>query len=158
MTDGAYLIDSNILIRWVKPDDREYPLVNEALDRLIEHGCTLFYTSQNLAEFWNTCTRPVEQNGFGLSIEETDARASAIESTLDLLPDGDAIHLEWRRLVVAFRVSGAKVHDARLVAAMHVHGVQRIVTFNARDFARYTSVEALHPKVLLDKPIERPTS
>jgi predicted nucleic acid-binding protein len=158
MTDGAYLIDSNILIRWVKPDDRDYPLVNAAVDRLIDQGCTLLYTSQNLAEFWNTCTRPVEQNGYGLSIEETDARASVIESTLDLLPDGDAIHLEWRRLVVTFRVSGAKVHDARLVAAMHVHGVPRILTFNERDFARYTSVEALHPKALLDRPIERTTS
>src|SRR5580700_9866205 len=140
MTDGAYLIDSNILIRWVKPDDRDYPLVNAAVDRLIEQGCTLLYTSQNLAEFWNACTRPVEQNGYGLSIEETDARVTVIESTLDMLPDGDAAHREWRRLVVAFRVAGAKVHDARLVAAMHIHGVPRIVTFNERDFARYTSV------------------
>jgi predicted nucleic acid-binding protein len=158
MTDGAYLIDSNILIRWVKPDDRDYPLVNAAVDRLIEQGCTLLYTSQNLAEFWNTCTRPVEQNGYGLSIEETDARASAIESTLDMLSESDAVHREWRRLVVTFRVSGAKVHDARLVAAMHVHGVSRIVTFNERDFARYASVEAMHPKALLDLPTERPTS
>ncbi len=158
MTGGAYLIDSNILIRWVKPDDRDYPLVNAAVDRLIEQGCTLLYTSQNLAEFWNTCTRSVEQYGYGLSVEETDARANVIESTLEMLPDGDAAHREWRRLVVAFRVSGAKVHDARLVAAMHVHGVQRIVTFNQRDFARYTSVEALHPKASLHRSIERPTS
>jgi predicted nucleic acid-binding protein len=158
MADDAYLVDSNILIRWVKPDDRDYPLVNAAVDRLIEQGCTLLYTSQNLAEFWNTCTRPTEQNGYGLSIEETDARANVIESTLDMLPESDAAHREWRRLVVAFRVSGAKVHDARLVAAMHVHGVPRTVTFNERDFVRYTSIEARHPRALLDRPIERRTS
>ena len=34
-------------------------------------------------------------------------------------------------------MQGAKVHDTRLVAAMNVHGVGRILTFNANDFTRY---------------------
>ena len=34
-------------------------------------------------------------------------------------------------------VVGSKVHDARLVAAMNVHGVRRILTFNTDDFTRY---------------------
>ncbi|HJT69510.1 MAG TPA: hypothetical protein VJ731_04885 [Terriglobales bacterium] len=40
---------------------------------------------------------------------------------------------------------GVQVHDARLVAAMRVHGVKRILTFNDKDFARYTDIAALHP-------------
>lgn len=75
MPNGAYLIDSNILIRWVKPDDRDYLLVNRVLESLIQQGSTLSYTSQNLAEFWNTCTRPPDRNGYGLSTEEADLRA-----------------------------------------------------------------------------------
>jgi predicted nucleic acid-binding protein len=39
-----------------------------------------------------------------------------------------------------------QVHDARLVAAMRVHGVKRILTFNDKDFARYTDIEAEHPR------------
>ncbi len=39
--------------------------------------------------------------------------------------------------MVRFGVSGAKVHDARLVALMLVNGVERILTFNAADFRRY---------------------
>jgi hypothetical protein len=31
---------------------------------------------------------------------------------------------------------GVQVHDARLVAAMKVHGVTRILTINIRDFSR----------------------
>jgi predicted nucleic acid-binding protein len=46
---------------------------------------------------------------------------------------------------VDHRVSGAQVHDARLVAAMRVHGVKRILTFNTRDFTRFTGIEAIHP-------------
>ena len=34
----------------------------------------------------------------------------------------------------------------RLVAAMRVHGVKRILTFNAKDFARYVAIEAVHPR------------
>ncbi|MGB9147818.1 MAG: type II toxin-antitoxin system VapC family toxin [Acidobacteriaceae bacterium] len=148
MPDGAYLIDSNILIRWVKPDDRDYPLVNSVIEGLIRQRGRLCYTSQNLAEFWNACTRPPGRNGYGLSTNEADLRARVIENTLDILDDGPAVHREWRRLIVAYRVSGVQVHDARLVAAMHVHGVKRILTFNGRDFTRYPTVEALHPQSL----------
>jgi predicted nucleic acid-binding protein len=149
MRPDAYLVDSNILIRWVKPDDRDYPLVKAAIDKLITQGKTLCYTSQNLAEFWNACTRPSSQNGFGLSVEETDLRATVIEGALELLPESLVVHREWRRLIVAHKVAGAKVHDARLAAAMHVHGVERILIFNEGDFARYADIETWHPKALL---------
>lgn len=65
--DKAYLLDSNILIRWVRPDDRDYPVVHSALDVLVQREAVLCYTSQNLAEFWNACTRPLSRNGYGLT-------------------------------------------------------------------------------------------
>jgi predicted nucleic acid-binding protein len=111
----------------------------------------LCYTSQNVAEFWNTCTRPLDQNGFALSLQETDRRARAFEDKLQLLPDSVAVHQEWRALLVSRNVSGVQVHDARLAAAMRVHGIQRILTFNERDFARYPEIQAVHPRALLTK-------
>lgn len=148
MAGEGYLIDSNILIRWVKPDATDYSLLNQVIETLLQRGDLLFYTSQNLAEFWNACTRPVERNGFGLTSEETDARATLIEGALQILPDLPEVHLVWRRLIVRYRVSGVQVHDARLVASMIVHGVRRILTFNDRDFSRYPEIEALHPRML----------
>ena len=109
-------------------------------------GGVLCYTSQNVAEFWNALTRPVARNGYGLSPEAADRRARRFESRLRLLPDSLAVHKEWRGLLVKHGVSGVQVHDARLVAAMRVHGVNRILTFNTRDFARYTEIEAVHPE------------
>ncbi len=106
----------------------------------------LCYTSQNVAEFWNACTRLVDRNGYGLSPQDTDRRAKVFEERLRLLPDSLAVHEEWRRLLVTRNVSGVQVHDARLVASMHVHGVKRILTFNTRDFSRYTDIEAIHPR------------
>ena len=50
--------------------------------------------------------------------------------------------------MVEHGVLGTKVHDAKLVAMMNVHGVRRILTFDLTDFARY-HIEAIHPASLL---------
>src|ERR1039458_497950 len=100
MAGTPYLIDSNILIRWVQPSDPDYPIVESALEGLANQGAILCYTSQNVAEFWNACTRPADQNGYGLSPQEADRRARLFESRLRLLGDNMAIHQEWRRLIV----------------------------------------------------------
>ena len=145
MAAALCLVDSNILLRWVQPADLDYALVESALAGLVRSGAILCYASQNLGEFWNASTRPLERNGFGLSPAETDRRAHQFESRLRLLPDGLAIHEEWRRLLVDYGVSGVQVHDAHLVATMRVHGVKKILTFNTKDFARFAGIEALHP-------------
>ena len=54
-----------------------------------------------------------------------------------MLPDSPAVYRVWRRLVVDYDVSGVQVHDARLVAAMIVHDLTHILTFNTADFNRY---------------------
>ena len=48
--------------------------------------------------------------------------------------------------MVAHAVSGVQVHDARLVAAMHVHAVTHLLTLNDRDFTRYPDITAVNPR------------
>ena len=69
----------------------------------------------------------------------------AIEDGMVLLPDGEAIYPEWRRIVVQHSVSGVQVHDARLAAAMIVHGVGHILTLKVGDFSRFSGLTAVHP-------------
>jgi predicted nucleic acid-binding protein len=145
MAGELYLIDSNILIRWVQPGDSGFPVAAASIEWLERSRDVPCYTSQYLGEFWNTLTRPANRNGYGLSPVEANRCAISLESRLRLLPDGLAVHQEWRRLLVDYRVSGVQVHDARLVASMRVHGVMRILTFNIKDFARYDEIEAVHP-------------
>jgi predicted nucleic acid-binding protein len=148
MAETLYLLDSNILLRWVKPDHNDYPAIVSATDAILRQDGVLCYAPQNVAEFWNTCTRPLDRNGFGLSPQKTDRKAKFLEERLRLLPDSAAVHEEWRKLIVTHNVVGVQVHDARLVAAMRVHGVKRILTFNTKDFARYTDIEAMHPRTI----------
>src|SRR6266403_461916 len=77
----ACLLDSNILLRISKSDDPQHAVISYALHALVGHGVRLCYTSQTLAEFWNASTRPLDKNGFGLSVAETDRLARVIERT-----------------------------------------------------------------------------
>jgi predicted nucleic acid-binding protein len=145
MPGSSYLVDTNILLRLVQPDSPEYGTIRQCTDRLWERGANLFYASQNLAEFWNVCTRPADRNGFGFSVAETDERATLIEAKFSFAADSEATHQEWRKIVVAAGVSGIQVHDARMVAAMRVHGIANLLTLNAKDFRRFSGITVLSP-------------
>jgi predicted nucleic acid-binding protein len=149
MPSDVFLVDSNVLIRWAQLHDPNHSVVSRALNRLVQSHAVLYYTSQNLGEFWNTVTRPIDRNGYGLSPKEANELAQEIEAQFRLLPDSILVHQEWRRMLVDYGISGVQVHDARLVAAMRVHGVKHILTFNARDFRRFADVSAVFPQDLL---------
>ena len=93
-------------------------------------------------------TRPLEQNGLGMTPAAAAGELARIKSMFEFLPETPAIYPIWESLVIQHNVSGKPAHDARLVAAMRVHGVKRILTFNEKDFARFVEIEALHPAAI----------
>src|ERR1700683_1487854 len=82
----ACLLDSNILLRISKNDDPQNAAISYAPRALVGQRVRLCYTSQTLGEFWNASTRPLDKNGFGLSVAETDRLARVIEQNFELLP------------------------------------------------------------------------
>jgi predicted nucleic acid-binding protein len=112
MPGRLYLIDSNILIRWVQPEHPDFQTVQHAVQHLEDSEDTPCYTSQNLAEFWNVMTRHADRNGYGLSPEGALIRAEILESKFRLLPDNVAVQKDWRKLLVSHCISGIQVHDA----------------------------------------------
>jgi predicted nucleic acid-binding protein len=144
----SVLVDTNVLLRRTQPDHPSHAVAVESVARLLATGEPVYFTHQNIAEFWNVATRPAANNGLGFSVALTLSEVGKIEQALTLLPDSPAAYAEWKRLVVAHGVLGSKVHDTKLVAVMNVHGVRKILTFNTADFTRY-EIETLHPASLL---------
>ncbi|HKT47224.1 MAG TPA: type II toxin-antitoxin system VapC family toxin [Candidatus Acidoferrales bacterium] len=140
------LVDTNILLRLTRRSDPYYSDISSSVGKLAAQGAILHYCHQNIAELWNAMTRPADRNGLGLTLKEAQRQAETIESGMFLLPDSRETYLEWRRLVVEKSIVVVRVHDARLAACMHVHGVRHILTMNVSDFARFTEVIALHPQ------------
>jgi predicted nucleic acid-binding protein len=117
----------------------------DATSLLLAAGETVHMLPQNISEFWNVCTRPLQNNGLGLTPVQTEAEVTRLEALLTILLDNENIYPEWRRLVVKHSVSGVQVHDARIVAAMTAHGINQLVTFNEKDFRRYQGITVHTP-------------
>jgi predicted nucleic acid-binding protein len=139
------LIDTSTLLRTIQVRHPHYETVARAFEALPRRGRDLHIVPQNLVELWVVATRPVAQNGLGLSTTEAAAELLRLKSMFPLWPDTPAIYPVWESLVIQYRVSGKPAHDARLVAAMHVHGLTTILTFDRTGFSRYAGIEVLHP-------------
>lgn len=144
----SVLVDTNILLRSVQPMHPQHAAAVGAVSQLLAEGTPVYFTLQNIAEFWNVATRPIANNGLGLSISSALGEVEKIEALLTRLPDTPAVYAEWKRIIVEHGVSGVKVHDARLIATMKTHGVSRLLTFNVDDFTRYTGIEVMRPQTV----------
>lgn len=141
-----YAVDSNVLLRLSHQNDPFCGLIQEAVRRLVQREVELCYTAQNLGEFWNANTRPLNRNGLGLSIDETESRTRFIETSMTLLPEDGRVYDAWRHLLFPREVRGVQVHDAHLAAALEVHGVRNLLTFNGADFKRFPFIIPVHPQ------------
>ncbi len=112
------------------------------------NGDRICLIPQNLIEFWNVATRPIANNGFGWTPAKTDVEISRLESLLTALPDSQAIYREWRKIVLDNSVLGKQVHDARIVAAMNVHQITKLLTFNTKDFKRFQNITLIDLHIL----------
>ncbi len=147
-----YLIDTNLLVRISELGHIDHDIARQAVVSLRTDGHDLAIVPQVLYEFWSVATRPTEQNGLGMSVEEGLVAIQDMKSVFRLLRDERAIFERWERIIVDYRVMGKKAHDARIVAAMARHGVSHLLTFNTRDFARYSAITVVAPIDLVSPP------
>lgn len=152
----SYAIDTNVLARSVEANHPMQSQALGALDALIRAGEALFVLSQNLYEFWVVATRPIKQNGLGISVAEAQAFIARFESVFRLKADTPAVYAEWKRFVTQHSVAGKQAHDARIAAAMKAHGITHLLTFNGNDFKRYQEITAVAPKDFISQQQPNP--
>jgi predicted nucleic acid-binding protein len=139
------LVDTSTLLRTLQPLHPQRETVRIAIKTLAARGNELHLVPQNLIELWVVATRPAANNGLGLSIAEAISELRRLKSMFVVLPETPAIYPVWENLVIQYQVSGKPAHDARLVAAMQVHGLSSILTFDRTGFSRYAGIEVVHP-------------
>jgi predicted nucleic acid-binding protein len=146
------LVDTSILTRAIHQSSPMHQVAIDGVVVLRQQGEQLYLVPQNFYEFWVVCTRPAAQNGLGMTPTEVETEISRLEQLFAVLPDTPDIFPEWKRIVTQHQVCGKNGHDARLVAAMSVHGVNRILTFNTQDFQRYQGIVVVSPQQIVNMP------
>ncbi len=138
-------LDSNVLIYSLNENSQFHLVTKNAISKFIANNDDLIVFPQNLIEFYSVATRPISSNGLGFAPVQAATELAEIRSTFHLISETPEIYPEWERLIVEHGVSGKNVHDARIAAQMNVHMIGSLLTFNARDFQRFTEIKAIEP-------------
>jgi len=146
---ATYLADTNLILRLADPASPQHSIVIQALAQLFCRGDEVFLTPQNFIEFWAVAMRPVDANGFGWGSERTTREIAELQKRFPMLTESPDIFPRWLELVKRFSISGKRVHDARLVAVLQSHRVEKLITFNTADFAFIPSPSLVDPRSLI---------
>lgn len=141
-----WLVDTNVLLRLAQPSHEMYGDASRSLATIANRGDHVRIVPQNLFEFWVVATRPIPSNGLGISPRDASGELLKFKRLFMLLPDSAEIFSRWEQLVIKYDVSGKQAHDTRLVAAMLVHNLTHLLTFNDRNFKRFTEITVVNPK------------
>lgn len=139
------LVDTSLLVRTLQPHHELCLVATKAIDKFRLENRSLYLVPQNFVELWVVATRPIEQNGLGMGLSNVAAEFERLKRFFTVLPETENVFPTWERLVIQYRVSGKPAHDARLVAAMQVHGLTAILTFDKTGFSRYAGIQVVHP-------------
>ena len=77
------LLDANLLLRLTDPTSATHGIAATAVSTLLAHGDSLHMVPQCVFEFWVAATRPIANNGLGLSVGECSREAANL---LNLFP------------------------------------------------------------------------
>ena len=144
-----YLVDTNILTRLAEPGHAMHQPALDAVKLLVRQGHKLHIVPQNLYEFWVVCTRPTSVNGLGKTAADAIVELANLKALFLWLDETQAVYGAWEHLVASTPVVGRNAHDARLVAAMTVHGLTHLLSFNAQDFRQYPAITVVTPADVL---------
>jgi predicted nucleic acid-binding protein len=140
------MLDTNIVVRYARKSDPDFAVVDTAIHYLHRNVEILCVVPQNVYEFWAVATRPTAAKGLGLTVKECQTQFARIKRLFLLLPDPPALFGEWEALVGAHSCHGRVSFDARLVAAMRVHDLTGLLTFNGAHCRWVVRLPVARPK------------
>lgn len=140
--DRRVFVDTNVFLAATDTNRDAHADAKKFLKDAVTGGWRAFATSQVSREYWVVATRPVEDNGLGLSPDDALHNTAAFQRMVQLLPEDRETHERLAGLVRSHELKGKRIHDANLIAVMAVNGLRRIKTYNPRDF-RLFDVEIL---------------
>lgn len=143
MAGRGVFIDTNVLVYANRSTSIHH---RQALVRMGALGSTdeLFLSRQAIREYLAAVTRP-DATAPAVPMPTALAELGRMVQLFTVLEDSPAVMGELVRLLARFPTGGRQVYDANIVATMLTYGVDRLLTFNAADFKRFSGLIQLEP-------------
>ena len=139
-------LDANILVYATNADSPHHAATRALIEAAREPTTALYVTSQVLCEFYSVITNPRRIAAPRTPAEARDAISALLALPgIRVLPTPARAVDSWIALLERHPVTGGDVFDLQLVATMQANGVQRIYTFNRRDFAIFPELTVVAP-------------
>ena len=144
-----FFVDTNVFVYAVFGDSPHHMAARAFVDRALQSGAGFCTGPQVLAEYYAVVTDARRVT----SVRKPNEAADDVERILELpgiilLPVPADFARIWLPLVRRYEVSRQDVFDAQIVAIMIASGVSRIVTFDEKDFERFSEVSVQRPEAV----------
>lgn len=131
-------IDTNILIYSIDEDSKFYSK-SQAL--LFNSTFDLYTSSKNLSEFLAVVTRiPVNS----LSIENALTVVNDFTDIFTILYPTKTSFTFFKEMLQKYKPIGLKIHDLEIVSIGLSNGINRIATFNNKDFQGINEIDLIY--------------
>ncbi len=129
------LIDTNILVYSI---DEESKFFKRAQSILLDRSNDLYTTSKNLSEFLVVITRIPEK---ALSIPIALNVLREFMSFITILYSTQSSFAIFQELLEKNKPTGLKIHDYEIASIAITHQINKIATFNEKDFKEIKGLE-----------------
>ncbi|MGJ8640573.1 MAG: type II toxin-antitoxin system VapC family toxin [Opitutaceae bacterium] len=134
-------VDTNVLLAASDNDRADHAEAVHFLESGLCGELRLFTNGQVLREYLVVATRPLENNGFGLSPSDALSNLKAFGTCIQILDESPAVAWKLHKLVAFHSLKGKRIHDANIVATMHENGLTTLKTYNKDDFTVFEGIE-----------------
>jgi predicted nucleic acid-binding protein len=128
------LVDTNVLLEATDEGRRLHVQALGVFQSAQKAGVDLFLGTQVVREYLVVATRPVANNGLGMSMEtalENIRRFCRRTSLLAETLRASDLFLEWAG---QWGICGKKLHDLQILATASAEGMHALLTANEKDF------------------------
>jgi predicted nucleic acid-binding protein len=140
------LVDTNILVYAALRNSPWHAQAIQALQAELRAGAEMWISRQILREYIAVLTRPGTTT-LASPVLSATADVVAFEQMFHVADDTRDVTATLLSLIRSVPIGGRQIHDANLVATMHVYGILRLLTHNVADFARFGSRITVVPMV-----------
>lgn len=133
------LVDTNILVYSIDEDSKYF---KDAQKILLDRSNDLYTTSKNLTEFLVVVTKIPQKS---LSSHEALDLVRDFTNFFTILYPTPSSNALFQEMIEKYNPTGLKIHDFEIASIALNHRIERIATFNKKDFLGIKELE-LYPQ------------